>query len=57
MLKYFSKSSSKVSAPQDFVICRTATPLIITTFGFVDAVSYVAELHECISLEESIACS
>ena len=37
-VEYFSKSSPKVSAPQEFVICRTAMPLIITTFGFVGAV-------------------
>ena len=54
MLKYFCKSSPKVSAPEDFVNCRTAMLLITTTCGFVDAV-LVAELHD-LSIEESIAC-
>ena len=39
MLKSFSDNSPKVSTPEDFVICRTAMLWIITTFGFVDAVS------------------
>ena len=39
MLKYFCKNSPKVSAPEDFVNCRTAMPLITTTCGFVNAVS------------------
>ena len=39
MLKYFCKSSAKVSASGDFVNCRTAMPLITTTCGFVNAVS------------------
>ena len=39
MLKSFLDNSPKVSTPEDFVIYRTAMLWIITTFGFVDAVS------------------
>lgn len=39
MLKYFHKNSPKVCAPEDFVSCGTAMPLITTTCGFVNAVS------------------
>ena len=39
MLKSFSDNSPKVYTPEDFVIYRTAMLWIITTFGFVDAVS------------------
>ena len=39
MLKSSSDNSPKVFTTEDFVICRTAMLWIITTFGFVDAVS------------------